>query len=141
MRASASLVFVQHVNLQRDQSMTGSGASRGRGDARDRMIRSLQQFWDFIIGSLRVVTRGHGRLDIGVYTWLSLAANVSAFVIFVVPGMTPDVLGEVYLYNPSLVEMRVATGIWAVGALLFTLMLKVALAINVGEFRARATRG
>ncbi|MBW2279722.1 MAG: polysulfide reductase NrfD [Deltaproteobacteria bacterium] len=111
----------------------------------------------------------HGRSDIAVYTWLSLAANVAAFVVFVVPvmrheisvltigcvlaifgiyiekgmglllpGLTPDVLGEVYAYTPSMVEVLVGAGIWGLGALSFTLMVKVALAINVGEFRARA---
>jgi molybdopterin-containing oxidoreductase family membrane subunit len=53
------------------------------------------------------------------------------------PGMTPDVLGEVYAYTPSMIEVLVGAGIWGLGALSFTLMVKVALAINVGEFRAR----
>jgi len=111
----------------------------------------------------------HGRTDLAVYTWLSLAANVSAFVIFVVPvlrhnlvlltigcllaifgifiekgmgllltGMTPDVLGEIYAYRPSFIEVGVGIGIWAIGALLFTLLVKVALAVNVGELRAES---
>ncbi|MFQ5415530.1 MAG: sulfate reduction electron transfer complex DsrMKJOP subunit DsrP [Myxococcota bacterium] len=51
------------------------------------------------------------------------------------PGMTPDVLGEVYHYNPSINEVTVSIGVWAVGALLFTLMVKVALAIDDGSMR------
>ena len=51
------------------------------------------------------------------------------------PGMTPDALGEVYFYNPSLNEVAVVVGIWGVGALLFTLMVKVAMAITVGDLR------
>jgi len=51
------------------------------------------------------------------------------------PGMTPDALGEVYAYVPSATEIAVGAGIWAIGALLFTLMVKVALAIDVGSFR------
>ena len=49
--------------------------------------------------------------------------------------MTPDALGEVYFYNPSLNEVAVVVGIWGVGALLFTLMVKVAMAITVGDLR------
>ena len=110
-----------------------------------------------------------GHAGTAVYTWLSLAANVSAFAIFVVPvlrhnlflltigclltifgifiekgmglvltGMTPDTLGEVYAYNPSIIELGVGIGIWAIGTLLFTLMVKVALAVNVGELRAES---
>jgi molybdopterin-containing oxidoreductase family membrane subunit len=51
------------------------------------------------------------------------------------PGMTPGVLGEVYSYGPSLTEVLVGAGVWGVGALLFTLMAKVAMAITIGEFR------
>jgi molybdopterin-containing oxidoreductase family membrane subunit len=54
-----------------------------------------------------------------------------------IPGMTPDVLGEVYSYNPSLNEVMVGVGVWGVGILVFTLMVKVAMAINAGEFRER----
>ena len=34
-------------------------------------------------------------------------------------------------------ELRVAAGIFAVGFLLFTLMLKVAVPISLGEFRGK----
>lgn len=51
------------------------------------------------------------------------------------PGMTPGVLGEIYEYAPSATEIAVGVGIWGTGALLFTLMVKVTMAINDGEFR------
>ncbi len=53
----------------------------------------------------------------------------------IIPGQTPDTLGEIYEYYPSLIELRVAAGIFSVGFLVFTLMLKVAVPIAVGEFR------
>jgi len=51
------------------------------------------------------------------------------------PGMTPGVLGEVYVYNPSPNEIMISAGVWAVGALLFTLMVKVAMEITIGNLR------
>lgn len=51
------------------------------------------------------------------------------------PGFTPDSLGEVYEYTPSATEALVGIGIWAVGALLFTLMARVAIAITTGDLR------
>jgi molybdopterin-containing oxidoreductase family membrane subunit len=54
------------------------------------------------------------------------------------PGMTPDVIGEVYHYVPSGHEVLVGVGVWGVGALLFTAMLKVSVAISTGEFRHRS---
>jgi molybdopterin-containing oxidoreductase family membrane subunit len=53
----------------------------------------------------------------------------------IIPGLTPDTLGEIYEYYPTMTELRVAAGIFAVGFLVFTLMLKVAVPISLGEFR------
>jgi len=57
----------------------------------------------------------------------------------IIPGLTPDALGEIYEYYPTVSELRVAAGIFAVGFLLFTLMLKVAVPISLGEFMGRKT--
>lgn len=53
----------------------------------------------------------------------------------IIPGLTPDALGEIYQYYPSLTELRVAAGVFALGFLVFTLMLKVAVPISLGEFQ------
>ena len=53
----------------------------------------------------------------------------------IIPGLTPDALGEIYEYSPSITELRVAAGVFAVGFLAFTLMLKVAVPISLGEFQ------
>jgi molybdopterin-containing oxidoreductase family membrane subunit len=44
----------------------------------------------------------------------------------VIPGFTPSTLGEIYHYAPSSTELRVSMGIFAFGAILFTLMVTVA---------------
>jgi molybdopterin-containing oxidoreductase family membrane subunit len=53
----------------------------------------------------------------------------------IIPGFTPDPLGEIYEYAPSITELRVAAGIFSIGFLIFTLMLKVAVPISLGEFQ------
>ena len=53
----------------------------------------------------------------------------------IIPGLTPDTLGDIYEYRPSLTEVGVAAGIFAAGFLAFTFMLKVAVPIMLGEFR------
>jgi molybdopterin-containing oxidoreductase family membrane subunit len=55
----------------------------------------------------------------------------------IIPGLTPDALGEIYEYYPTIAELRVAAAVFALGFLVFTLMLKVAVPISLGEF----TRG
>ncbi|HBH03112.1 MAG: polysulfide reductase [Candidatus Rokubacteria bacterium RBG_16_73_20] len=61
----------------------------------------------------------------------------------VVPGFVPDTLGEIYEYWPTVSEGIIAAGIWATGALLFTLMVKFTVPIYTGQIRAEraAERG
>ena len=51
----------------------------------------------------------------------------------IIPGLTPDALGEIYEYRPSTTEVFVAAGIFATGFLVFTLMLKAAVPIMLGQ--------
>jgi len=53
---------------------------------------------------------------------------------FVIPGFVPDPLGEIHEYIPNLLELMVSLGIWATGLLIFTLLMKVAIPIETGEF-------
>ena len=53
----------------------------------------------------------------------------------VIPGFIPGTLGEIYAYSPTNPEMIITIGIWAVGALLYTLMLKFAIPVYTGELR------
>ncbi|NOY38699.1 MAG: polysulfide reductase, partial [Nitrospirae bacterium] len=53
----------------------------------------------------------------------------------VVPGFVPGVLGEIYEYSPSWTEKSITLGIWAGGAMLYTLLLKFAMPIYTGELR------
>jgi len=55
----------------------------------------------------------------------------------IIPGLTPDTLGEIYEYYPSTTELRVAAGVFAIGFLVFTLMLKVAVPIALNEFQLK----
>jgi Ni/Fe-hydrogenase subunit HybB-like protein len=58
----------------------------------------------------------------------------------VVPGFIPTPLGEVFEYTPTWVEWGVTLGIWALCALIFTLLAKASIAIELGEVGARAKR-
>ena len=54
----------------------------------------------------------------------------------IIPGYTPDVLGQIVDYFPSVIEIRVALGIFGIGFLFFTLMVKVGTAILFGNLYA-----
>jgi Ni/Fe-hydrogenase subunit HybB-like protein len=56
----------------------------------------------------------------------------------VVPGMTPDTLGEIYEYTPTANEWMVATGVFGIGFLVFTVLVKIAAPILSGAFHAQS---
>jgi molybdopterin-containing oxidoreductase family membrane subunit len=53
----------------------------------------------------------------------------------VVPGFVPTPLGEVFEYSPYRGEVFISLGIWAVGLLIFTLLAKVAIPIELGDLK------
>ena len=53
----------------------------------------------------------------------------------IVPGFIPTPLGDLVEYTPSKIEILVSLGIWSFGALIFTMMGKVVIAIETGELR------
>src|SRR5512134_1763643 len=55
----------------------------------------------------------------------------------IIPGFTPDTLGQIYEYRPSAVEWGVAAMVFGIGFLVFTLLVKIAVPILVGQFRAQ----
>jgi molybdopterin-containing oxidoreductase family membrane subunit len=98
------------------------------------VVCSVAAFFLFLIPATRknVVTLnlGCGLIWCGVY--------IEKGVGLVVPGFTPSTLGEIYEYRPTWTEFLVACGIFGIGALLFTFMARVAVAVAKGGFGLRA---
>lgn len=76
---------------------------------------------------LRTLNVGCALAVVGIFTEKGLG--------LLLPGLSPDALGEVYRYVPSVNEVAVGVGVWGVGALCFTLMAKVSIAITLGDLR------
>jgi molybdopterin-containing oxidoreductase family membrane subunit len=86
------------------------------------------------------------------FAWFGLACSIVAFLILlvprtrksfvtlVIPGMTPDTLGEIYEYTPSATEVAISVGVFGIGFLVFTLLVKIAVPILYGTFRAGSTQ-
>jgi Ni/Fe-hydrogenase subunit HybB-like protein len=81
-----------------------------------------------------------------------ITLNLGCFLIYVgvylekgmgllIPGLTPDALGEIYEYTPSLTELQVAAGIFGLGFLIFTLLVKIAIPITQGNFTPKEKAG
>ncbi|MHC4224139.1 MAG: NrfD/PsrC family molybdoenzyme membrane anchor subunit, partial [Planctomycetota bacterium] len=97
------------------------------------VVCSVGAFFLFLVPATRknVITLNLGCALIwcGVY--------IEKGVGLVVPGFTPSTLGEIYEYHPTFYEFLVGCGIFGVGALLFTLMARVAIAVVNREFVLR----
>jgi len=61
-------------------------------------------------------------------------------VTLIVPGFTPDVLGQFYFYTPSETEIRTAVMIFSAGAMLFAFLTKIAIAILFEGFSFESVR-
>ena len=58
----------------------------------------------------------------------------------VVPGFIPTPLGEIFEYAPTFPELMISIGCWAVGLLVFTLLAKATIPIELGLVRADKTK-
>jgi len=54
----------------------------------------------------------------------------------VIPGFIPSPLGEIVEYSPTWVEFAVTAGIWAFGLFVFSILVRVALPIELGDLRS-----
>jgi Ni/Fe-hydrogenase subunit HybB-like protein len=94
------------------------------------MIMNVIAFFLFLAPATRkrLTTLNIGCFLIIIGVWIEKGPG------FVIPGFVPDPLGEIYVYVPNLLELMVSFGIWAVGLLFFTLLMKVAIPIETGAF-------
>ena len=51
----------------------------------------------------------------------------------IIPGFIPSTLHEIVEYSPSIVEWKVTAGIWAIGLLILTIMLKLISTVFTGQ--------
>ena len=54
----------------------------------------------------------------------------------VIPGFIPSPLGEIVEYTPTWIELCVTAGIWALGLFVLTILVRVALPIELGAVRS-----
>ena len=51
---------------------------------------------------------------------------------FVIPGYVPTPIGEIFEYFPTIHEIQISIGVWAIGLLVFTALVKAAIPIQNG---------
>ena len=56
-------------------------------------------------------------------------------IALVIPGMVPSPIGEITEYSPTWIEIFITIGNWAIGAAIFTFLVKGAIGVMLGEVR------
>jgi Ni/Fe-hydrogenase subunit HybB-like protein len=94
------------------------------------VICGVLAFLIFLIPATRrnIVTLNLGALLIYASVYIEKGMGL------VMPAFTPDTLGEIYEYTPTLHELRIGAAIFATGFLVFTCLCKLAIPILTGEF-------
>lgn len=109
----------------------------GIGDNREIVVYSwssiIMGFIAFILFLIPVTRKNFTTLNIGAVLIYS-SVYVEKGIALIIPGFTPDVLGQIYVYTPSMTEIRTAAMIFSIGFLLFTFLVKVAIAIVFEDY-------
>jgi Ni/Fe-hydrogenase subunit HybB-like protein len=71
---------------------------------------------------------------------LFVAIWVEKGIGLVIPGFVPSPLGEIVEYMPTWVELMVTAGVWSLGLFVLTVLVKVALPIEMGTLRLEPAR-
>ena len=82
----------------------------------------------FVIFLVPATRRNFVTMNLGCVL-IYFSVYIEKGIALIVPGYTPDTLGQIYRYVPSWVEIRVAVGVFGIGFLLFTLLVKVAIEV------------
>ena len=88
-----------------------------------------------VLGTLLLYTAPRPKADgippalLGACALLFAGVWIEKGMGLIVPGFIPSTLGEVVEYRPSLIEWQVVAGIWALGAGILTLALKITVQI------------
>ncbi len=85
--------------------------------------------------------------DVNRYPWVLNTACLLAFaglwiekgMGMIIPAFIPSTLHEIVEYRPSLTEWKVTAGIWALGFMIYTLLIKIT--VNVYSSKQRNSKG
>jgi Ni/Fe-hydrogenase subunit HybB-like protein len=116
---------------------------KGVGENRDLVMYGwgslLISFIAFLLFLIPATRKNPITLNIGaILIWFGV--YIEKGIALLIPGFTPDSLGQIYIYRPSLIELKISTGIFAVGFLIFSFITKIAIAIIFEDFNIETLR-
>jgi len=105
----------------------------GIGDNKDIVLYAwtsvIFSFIAFLLFLIPKTRTNFITLNIGAVL-IYIGVYIEKGIALLTPGFTPDVLGQIYVYRPSMVEIQTTVMIYSIGFLVFTLLTKVAKKIK-----------
>ncbi len=116
---------------------------KGVGENRDLVMYGwaslIISFIAFLLFLIPITRKNVVTLNIGaILIWFGV--YIEKGIALLIPGFTPDSLGQIYIYRPSMIELKVSMGIFAIGFLIFTFITKIAIAIIFEDFNIETLR-
>jgi Ni/Fe-hydrogenase subunit HybB-like protein len=109
----------------------------GLGDHKEIVLYSwssiIMGFIAFILFLIPQTRKNFVTLNIGAVLIYG-SVYVEKGIALIIPAFTPDVLGQIYVYTPSMTEIRTAVMIFSIGFLLFTFLSKIAISIVFDDY-------
>ncbi|TSA38234.1 MAG: polysulfide reductase [Porphyromonadaceae bacterium] len=109
----------------------------GIGENKEIVVYSwssiIMGFIAFVLFLIPKTRKNFLTLNIGAVL-IYASVYVEKGIALIIPGFTPDVLGQIYVYTPSMTEIRTAAMIFSIGFLLFTFLSKIAIAIVFDDY-------
>lgn len=109
----------------------------GIGDNKEIVIYSwssiIMGFIAFVLFLVPKTRKNFITLNIGA-VMIYISVYLEKGIALIIPGFTPDVLGQIYVYTPSMTEIRTAVMIFSLGFLMFTFLVKIAIAIIFEDY-------
>jgi len=93
---------------------------------------SLVAFLLFLVPATR---RNRITMNLGAVL-IYFSVYIEKGIALIIPGYTPDTLGQIYQYTPSVTEVRVAIGIFGIGFLMFTIFVLLATYLLYDKVRS-----
>ncbi|NDV63547.1 polysulfide reductase NrfD [Puniceicoccales bacterium CK1056] len=87
------------------------------------LVFSVVAFLLFVVPATR---RNFFTMNLGA-VMIYFSVYIEKGIALIIPGYTPDTLGQIYAYTPSITEIRVAAGIFGIGFLIFTLLVRIGI--------------
>ncbi|MBI5328588.1 MAG: polysulfide reductase NrfD [Deltaproteobacteria bacterium] len=104
-----------------------------------KMVPWLWGAWIIMVGSFILLLIPGIRKNYKILPVICIVMFVGVWIekgmALVIPGMIPSPIGELSEYSPTWIEILNTLGNWAIGAAIFTFLVKGAIGVMLGEVR------